>query len=283
MTNPGEFLSKATGFIKNPLGIVGLFIALIYGVAVVVAGASPRLTQDQRSALIVFAVVFPNFVLVTFYLLVTRHHQKLYAPTDWRDERHFFGPQTEAIRQVKEAEELQLIAPGAAQEPDAAADHPPLIPRVEGPTAVPATRQQLLQAAREATDLAFDALADEFGGQAYRDVMVQRGDRRIGLDGAIVRDGVTTFVEIKFIRDTRLISSAIDQGLLTLVAAGEAIRANESKQEVEYCFVVVSEKLSGDERKRVQERVFLRVRRFGIPMLVRVFVLADLRAEVQEA
>ena len=67
--------------VKNPIGIIALFISLIYGFSNLLLGATATsLTPDERSPLIMFIVLFPVVVLGIFYLLVSRHHGKLYAP-----------------------------------------------------------------------------------------------------------------------------------------------------------------------------------------------------------
>ncbi|MCI6809521.1 MAG: hypothetical protein MR958_04930 [Spirochaetia bacterium] len=40
---------------------------------------------------VIFLVIFPVLVLFVFAYLVINHHQKLYAPSDYRDEKNFFG------------------------------------------------------------------------------------------------------------------------------------------------------------------------------------------------
>ncbi len=76
---------------RNPLGIIALFISLIYGFACLVLGLSGQsLTTDDRSPLVYFLIVFPLLILLSFVYLVVKHHNKLYAPADFKDERNFF-------------------------------------------------------------------------------------------------------------------------------------------------------------------------------------------------
>ena len=85
-----EFLKGAKEFARNPLGIIALFISLIYGFASLLLDSSAeKLTVAERWPLIIFIVVFPILVLVTFYKLVTNHHGKLYAPGDFKDDKSF--------------------------------------------------------------------------------------------------------------------------------------------------------------------------------------------------
>lgn len=39
--------------------------------------------------MVIFVVLFPCLVLRVFYLLVTKHHKKLYSPSDYKDEQNF--------------------------------------------------------------------------------------------------------------------------------------------------------------------------------------------------
>lgn len=85
-----EFLKSAKDYARNPLGIIALFISLIYGFASLLLNfAVEKLTVCERWPLIIFIVVFPIMVLVTFYKLVTNHHGKLYAPGDYKDDKSF--------------------------------------------------------------------------------------------------------------------------------------------------------------------------------------------------
>lgn len=73
---------------KNPLGIIGVFLVLIEAIASLVIVKS-HLNDFQNNVLVFFIVLFPCLVLGAFFLLVTRHHEKLYSPGDYKDERNF--------------------------------------------------------------------------------------------------------------------------------------------------------------------------------------------------
>ena len=85
----GKFAKSAKGLSKNPLGIIALFIVLVYGIALLVIAvlitASNTLTNVERLPLIWFIVGFPIIILIVFTLLVIYHHNKLYAPSDYKD------------------------------------------------------------------------------------------------------------------------------------------------------------------------------------------------------
>lgn len=103
-----DFAESAKYLTRNPLGVIGLFLVLVYGLASLVVSAS-KLEPTERLPLIWFLVMFSVLVLATFYRLVTRHHKKLYAPSDFRDESLFFKPLAEEDRDRKMSEEIESI------------------------------------------------------------------------------------------------------------------------------------------------------------------------------
>jgi hypothetical protein len=88
-----EFGETAKGLAKNPLGIIALFIVLVYAFASLVVGLSGNLEPNERIPIVWFLVIFPVVVLGVFAWLVSCHHTKLYAPSDFRREEHFLEAQ----------------------------------------------------------------------------------------------------------------------------------------------------------------------------------------------
>lgn len=105
-----SFAKSAKELSKNPLGIIALFIVLVYGFACLLFGFSAGSLQvNERAPIIWFVVLFPLAVLGLFGWLVSKHHDKLYAPTDYRDDESFLKTiaqkvlvTTESSKQVKE-------------------------------------------------------------------------------------------------------------------------------------------------------------------------------------
>jgi len=87
-TFPG-FTQSAKALSRNPLGIIALFLVLVYGFASLVTMLAPSLHDSERLPLIYFLVVFPVLVLVAFVWLVSQHAGKLYSPGDFKDEHNF--------------------------------------------------------------------------------------------------------------------------------------------------------------------------------------------------
>lgn len=83
------FGETAISLARNPLGIVALFIVLVYGFASLVTVFAGSLTSIERAPLIYFLVLFPVLVLIVFGWLVSYHSEKLYSPGDYKDEENY--------------------------------------------------------------------------------------------------------------------------------------------------------------------------------------------------
>lgn len=84
-----DFATTAKGFTKNPLGIIALFIVLIYGFASLTLGLTTSLGSVEKIMLVAFLVIFPCIVLASFVWLVCEHHEKLYGPSDYKSDISF--------------------------------------------------------------------------------------------------------------------------------------------------------------------------------------------------
>ena len=83
-----KFSESALKFTKSPLGIIALFIVLVYGFASLAVGFGSHLSEHV-APLIYFMVLFPVLVFFGFLWLVAKHHNKIYGPSDFRDEDNY--------------------------------------------------------------------------------------------------------------------------------------------------------------------------------------------------
>jgi CheY-like chemotaxis protein len=125
-----QFGEVAINLARNPLGIIALFIVLVYGFASLVTAFAGSFTADERLPLIYFLVLFPVLVLAVFGWLVSRHSGKLFAPGDFKHEENYVQMQLMAVGSLARAtakdehadgetriEELvQLVRTAAARE-----------------------------------------------------------------------------------------------------------------------------------------------------------------------
>src|SRR5215472_11028238 len=79
-----EFGATAKSLSRNPLGIIALFIVLVYGLACLVIITGGSLTPSERIPIVYFLLVFPFVVLGVFTYLVSFKADQLFAPSDYR-------------------------------------------------------------------------------------------------------------------------------------------------------------------------------------------------------
>jgi hypothetical protein len=85
------FLENAKHFAKNPLGIIALFIVMIYAVgSIVIVSAKPEFYANYFHPAILFLSLFPALVLIVFALLVALVPSHLYGPHDFANQDNFF-------------------------------------------------------------------------------------------------------------------------------------------------------------------------------------------------
>jgi CheY-like chemotaxis protein len=98
-----SFGDTAQGLAKNPLGIIALFIVLVYGFASLVILFASSLVASEKLPLIWFLVIFPVLVLGVFTWLVIRHSGKLFAPSDFKNEDNYVRMQLTAVASLAAA------------------------------------------------------------------------------------------------------------------------------------------------------------------------------------
>ena len=114
--NLGTMSETAKALSRNPLGIIALFIVLVYGMAALVLGvAANGLGAFERVLLVLFLVSFPPGVLWVFRDLVMNHTGKLYSPADFKEEKNFM----EVVAALAAAAGRAEATPGQAAAPPA--------------------------------------------------------------------------------------------------------------------------------------------------------------------
>lgn len=103
-----DIVGTAKSLARNPLGIIALFIVLVYGLASLVAAFAGSFTHEERLPLVYFLVLFPPLVLIVFAWLVSNHSGKLFSPADFKNEENYVKMQLAAAA---------LLATAAAKNP----------------------------------------------------------------------------------------------------------------------------------------------------------------------
>jgi len=115
-----DFVAAAQKMTKNPLGILALLIVLVYAIAGIVSG-SGNFVSPERIILVWFLVLFPVIVLFNLTYLVTKHHDKLYAPSDFADERNFVKLIDSRLKDSPRFRQLEAVSSALEEEINAIA------------------------------------------------------------------------------------------------------------------------------------------------------------------
>jgi hypothetical protein len=240
-----DMLEGAKGLARNPLGIIALFVALVYGFASLLLGlSSSSLTSEERLPLVWFVVLFPVLVLAAFYRLVTTYHGKLYAPQDYRDDATFIqtlSAQQQAARLDNEAQLIQgtpetpstpivpLSAPGASS-PSAAL----------GDQSVVELRSRLREADR------LGLLKVEVGRGLLLQTQVAFGeDKSVAFDGLYTSEKEYLVVEVKFLREPWISIQRLQEILHRALAAEALLRRRGDTRKFRLLIVFVIERDEG--------------------------------------
>ena len=196
---------------KNPLGIIALFISLIYGMSALLLGASiGKLTPINQTVLVWFIAIFPFAVLAIFAWLVIKHHWKLYAPRDFRSDEGYLSSWKNAAPSELGSKLLEeaLVGTGDTEEAEGSdsgldASSPP-----NGMEAAESDVSQRASTSDRVVDnylvegLVFQELQREFSGGVIRqvDVSLPGEPKGVLVDGVIQAQGAVIPVEIKIVR-----------------------------------------------------------------------------------
>ena len=258
-----EFGKTAQRLSRNPLGIIALFIVLVYGIAALVLGVSSQnLDPNERLPLIWFLVVFPVVVLAIFYLLVTRHHAKLYAPHDFPEAEGFFRAMTPTEQKERLEQEIRELE----STPSTDDDGKTIAVEMEGSGIIRAVG--LRHAWVIAEELTFREIESEFGVSVQRQVAFDRAYR---FDGIFLQKGKLTVLEIKYIRRPRwrqMIESAIEN----LLRAKEAVKPAQA-----FVLAIVDDEMPKERREAEIERAHELLTSSSLDIDLRVYDFAELK------
>ena len=237
---------------RNPLGIIALFVSLIYGMAALLLGVSgDRFSGYDETILVLFIAAFPFIVLAVFGWLVACHHEKLYGPGDFRTDEAFhraagrtIGERlTEEIVAIDHASGEDADArPGSTLEADAGAgsadgadggNQASTSLEAQGVIvhgdADPAHRHRMaIREAFLAETLAFQTLQKEFGAAVHRNVAAKTSTGLREVDGIIESDSGRIVVDVKLVRRQRNLADVIYSGQRVLAAGREAFTADRA-------------------------------------------------------
>lgn len=188
---------EAVKLARNPLGIIALFILLIYSFASLLFGlGGAELSNAQKWWFVKFLVTFPYFVLVVFTYLVVRHHEKLYGPGEYKDEKHFLGLNTPEETNKKNEEEISETE-NEQEKSETKSGNVKVLTREQHCKLFQEQRKKVNNIKR----LVFNYYEKKFDYEITRDVNYLVNNNKIYFDGVSEKKGSLTFLETKYIQN----------------------------------------------------------------------------------
>lgn len=274
--------SSAPKLSRNPLGIIALFLLLVYGVASLLFSFSGgTLTLSQRWWFVIFLVSFPVIVLVAFVYLVVCHHQNLYAPGDFREEEHFFGynyqspKEKEEQLKTEEKKEIKTLTKMESyhkSEPEKSRERVSKI-------------RERIRKSRQAEDLAFNYYENKFDYDIDRDVYIKDGSRRLLFDGIARKSGRIYLFKVKYLKDNDIpesFFSEIEDIVSDAVRAKRILTAARQDIICKLKIVVVTETENLSEREEIRDKINSTIDTERISVFVRVLLFKQLEKYSQK-
>lgn len=271
---------EKVGPIKNPLTIIAIFAAIaeISGTIVL-----PFIDKSNQALYVWFLMIFPLLLILLFFLTLNFNHKVLYAPSDYRNEDNFLqslprASFTEKVQKIKaELAEAEPEAPEKLQSEEATLKVPlQAKPDISYQTFVRRSTQASYMLAEE---LIFRKLASEFSSEIQREVKLGTLGVHYIFDGIVRDKGVTTIIEVKFVRNGFIQTTHIKE---TLARIQKAVKLLPKEQSSDFRVLLA---IATEEVNTTQEKVVSQIEGISIdfyfPIDVRFFSLAELEREFQ--
>jgi len=230
------------GTIKNPLTIIAIFagIAEISGTGVLIFISD---TDNQR-LFIWFVMIFPILLICLFFFTLYFNHKVLYAPSDFKEEKHFFIKSDS----LSNYDELQKLKEATTLEEIKITEAHPEVDRIfnsqnieRSPTAENDPTLRIRANYLLAEKLAIMKIRQELKGDLIRHVNLQTKEgKKIILDGLVRNKEETTIIEVEFIPDLNLNSQGLINSFTKVLDLFASIDS-EITENAKYLIVIVSE------------------------------------------
>ncbi len=256
-----SFDKTAQKLSRNPLGIIALFIVLVYGMAALALGlSSGNLQIYERLPLIYFLVIFPVVVLAVFYRLVSHHHVKLYAPSDFQDQEGFFR----TLLPHEQKEKLDADTKIIKKETEITKKKSQKTKKRKAPSTITNVAQSTNVLAIVVEDLVFRELALEFNGVIRKGIGIQN----YRFDGAVEYMGNYTVIEVKY-------TQRLDLGpmLRRQIVRFRAIRV---KKKMSFLLAIVADGWTPKHIVDENEKLRNIAQESNLPLQIRIYDLAEL-------
>lgn len=247
------------GHVKNPLTVIAIFAALAEVSGTVVL---PLLDVRTQAIYVWFLMLFPIFLVASFFYVLYKKHHVMYAPTDFKNDETFkelFERSSGAakVEKIVSETEAPLVEP-TGEVPSESASIPDAIEGVSSISAEETLRRSFQGNSLLAEELVIAKLSKQMNIKFERNLVVK------GVSPKLVFDAVGTYkdkpvvVEVRFTR-SGFIPADIRSQYFENIKLFSAELSEEQRESLRFVFVVVTD-LDDEERLAVIRRTVDRMR-----------------------
>ncbi|WP_316674951.1 hypothetical protein [uncultured Tolumonas sp.] len=278
------------GHIKNPLTVIAIFSAIseISGTTVL-----PFIASDNQGIYIWFLMLFPIFLVGTFFLTLNFNHRVLYAPSDYKDEKNFVNPygkaspdeQGKKLRDEVEEIEAADSTVGSNSETESKeikADADSVQNQfVQAMETTAARHRQLMADVTLAEKLAVNKLSKELSLDFKTDVRIDLPEvkRPAVYDALAINDNEIHAIEVKLFKAKHIDPSRFARVLEQSEQAAQHFKGFDPKNFILHIFAVIDS--PEVEIDRLKNNLHIFVKRYKVKVKIHITTLNDLQNEYQ--
>lgn len=195
MDNP---LKDLKTFVRNPLGLIGLFVTIVYLIAsgLLAYGFDKLHGELERFPFILFIVLFPCIILFVFYKLVTKHSNKLYGPSDFQKDESFLEFASRDEVQDNNEQKLKDEMTNVSFMMNSSEKDKNAVKKIDD--------SSLMQSIVARDAVIVDRLSQKYGIQFYQNMKFRGIRGRVVVDAFAMDNKNQYFIEIKLLRSFTL-------------------------------------------------------------------------------
>lgn len=247
------------GLTKNPLGIIGLFISLIYGFACLVLSTSVSNLSEptERLPLIWFIIVFPIVILSAFLYLVVNHHEKLYAPGDFRNDDSFIETMNGKRINEKKEQEVEMLVNAEDSETETERqdesknEETPLSEEIVKEIPNLESKEELVNRYKNAEKWAIKELELEYNIQFKTNQTISTNGIRLELDAYASNPKRAIIAEVKYWESNKAVKPLL-LSLQNFVLKFDRFKRAFGSKEVELAIIIVFDELKQANTDRIK-------------------------------
>jgi len=274
-------LIDKVGHIKNPLTVIAIFAALAEVSGTVVL---PLLEKDTQHTYVWFLMVFPVFLVASFFYVLYKKHHVMYAPTDFKDDKTFkelFENSSGSAKVEKinsETEDVSSEPVGSAEWNASPATE---TPSQDAISAADTLRRTFQGNGLLAEELAIAKLSKTIGLKFDRNLAVKGLSPRLVFDAVATTDDRAVVVEVRFTRQG-LMPEALRKEYFERVMRFAETLPEERRKDIEFVFVLATDTDDEDKLQRMNralERVRTTAQEYPFKTSVHFYQMKDLERE----